>query len=94
MPSIKGLLITLALLTPLAGCKTVPEVKAPEKVYITVEKLPVLTPEQRKLLEDCPITEPTNDSVDMLYTVARARKAELKGCNIDKKGIRGWWGIE
>lgn len=70
-----------------------PRVKTPDKVYITVEKLPVLTAEQKKLLEDCPIEEPKEITVEESVRVNKARKTSLANCNVDKKGIRGWFDL-
>ena len=68
-----------------------PKVETPEKVYITVEKVPTLTAEQKKLLEDCPIEEPKALTVEEAVRVAKERKTSLANCNVDKKGIRSWF---
>lgn len=86
------ILLTLLLLIPLCGfgsCQT--KVKVPEKVYVTVEKLPDLTPEQKKLLEDCHIEEPKAITVEESVRVNKARRTSLVNCNLDKKGIRSWF---
>ena len=94
MSRIAKLLIALLLAVPLMGASCQTKTVPPEIVYVTIEKLPELTPEQKKLLESCSKTLPTNSSVDELYQVAKARGFELDKCNEDKKGIRGWFGIE
>lgn len=89
--------IVLSILLCLSLCgfgSCQPKVKTPDKVYITVEKLPTLTAEDKKLLEDCPIEEPSILTVEETVRVAKARKASLANCNIDKKAIRGWFDIK
>lgn len=71
-----------------------PKVKTPDKVYITVEKLPTLPAEQKKLLEDCYIEEPKAMTVEEAVRVAKERKTSLANCNVDKKGIRSWFEIK
>lgn len=88
---INHILLSLALGLSLVACKTTPPIKVPEKVYITVEKIPELTAEQKKLLEDCPIEEPKALTVEESVRVNKARKTSLANCNVDKKGIRSWF---
>lgn len=84
------ILLTL-LVVALSGCNTVAKVKVPEKVYVTVEKLPELTAAQKELLKDCPIEDPTKITVEESVRVNKARRTALVNCNLDKKGIRSWF---
>lgn len=89
---INHVLLSLALGICLCGFGSCSQnVKQPEKVYITVEKLPELTEEDRKALADCPITEPTTLTTEEAVRVAKARRAALVDCNVDKKTIRSWF---
>lgn len=86
------ILLILLLAVPLLGfgsCQT--KVVTPKVVYTTVEKMPKLSPEQRKLLEDCPIEEPKAITVEESVRVNIARRTALNNCNIDKKAIRTWF---
>lgn len=92
MSYVKRLLILLVVAVPLMGfgsCQT--KVKTPDKVYITVEKMPELTPKQKKHLQDCPIEEPKKITVEESVRVASERKTSLANCNVDKKEIRSWF---
>lgn len=94
MSRIAKLLIALMLAVPLMGASCQTKTVPPEIVYVTVEKLPELTPDQKEKLNDCKKLLPVDESVDVLYQVAKARGFSLDKCNEDKKAIRGWFGIE
>lgn len=91
---INHVLLSAVLALTLCGfgsCSQV--VKQPEKVYITVEKLPELTKEDKEALKDCPIEEPKKITVEESVRVNKARRASLVDCNVDKKTIRSWFGL-
>lgn len=94
MPNIKRLLIIVVATLPLMGfgsCQ--PRVTTPKEVYITVEKLPELTPKQKEALADCPIAEPQKTTVEEAVRIASERKTSLANCNVDKKKIRSWFDL-
>lgn len=76
--------LILALL--LAGCQTCPESPAPEKVYITVEKL-VGVPDE--LTRPCDVYQVKASTYGEAIKAANHRKAALEECNARLKQIRG-----
>lgn len=83
MPTRYGLL-SLALVALLAGC--VEKKPQPPKVVYVEVAVQAKIPEE--LLKDCPIAEPTTDTVKEALSVNSARKSSLKKCNEDKAALR------
>lgn len=83
--SINQRLLILAITLALAACKSTPEIKTPEKVYIPVYKY---VPVPEELTRPCPIENPVEMAVREAVRVATARKYSLLKCNEDKAAIR------